>query len=148
MNKIYLKEKNGVKELSKRLNGGCWNGCKQFVNNDASTMIFEKKTVAFEEHGQVGTCNLICRASTLLVMVFGASIICDHGADGEKGVYCCLLWSELLTSFLPIGLSKVLEMFDKYALFPISDLAMSSLKTASSLFFFSRLLLAHFDLVI
>ncbi|KAJ6366197.1 hypothetical protein OIU77_002720 [Salix suchowensis] len=56
----------------------------QDVNNDASTMIFEKKTVAFEEHGQVGTCNLICRASTLLVMVFGASKICDHGADGEK----------------------------------------------------------------
>jgi hypothetical protein len=28
LNKIYLKEKNGVKELRKRLIGGCWNGCK------------------------------------------------------------------------------------------------------------------------
>jgi hypothetical protein len=86
-------------------------------------------------------------------MVFGASKTCDHGTDGEKGVDFCLLWSELLTSFLPVGLSKVLEMFDKYALFPLSDLAMSSLKTASSFiiflsFYFSRKLLAHFYLVI
>ena len=123
------------------------------MNNDASNMIFEKKAVAFEEHVQVGICNLSCRASTLLVMVFGASKTCDHGTDGEKGVDFCLLWSELLTSFLPVGLSKVLEMFDKYALFPLSDLAMSSLKTASSFiiflsFYFSRKLLAHFYLVI
>ncbi|KAJ6908166.1 hypothetical protein NC651_018569 [Populus alba x Populus x berolinensis] len=87
------------------------------VNNDASNMIFEKKAVAFEEHGQVGICNLSCRVSTLLVMVFGASKTCDHGTHGEKGVDCCFLWSELLTSFLPAGLSKlevdfVIEKFD------------------------------------
>ncbi|KAJ6916999.1 hypothetical protein NC652_019408 [Populus alba x Populus x berolinensis] len=56
------------------------------VNNDASNMIFEKKAVAFEEHGQVGICNLSCRVSTLLVMVFGASKTCDHGTHGEEGL--------------------------------------------------------------
>jgi hypothetical protein len=54
------------------------------VNSDASTMIFEEKVVAFEEHGQVGMCNLSCRTSTLLMMGFGSSEMCDHVADGTR----------------------------------------------------------------
>ncbi|KAJ6929296.1 hypothetical protein NC652_013237 [Populus alba x Populus x berolinensis] len=66
-------------------------------------MIFEEKVVAFEEHGQVGMCNLSCRTSTLLMMGFGSSEMCDHVADGTR-VY--------------IAAFCVLEIFDKYALFP------------------------------
>lgn len=84
MNEIYLKERNGVKEFGKRLIGGRWNRCVQDVNSDASTMIFEEKVVAFEEHGQVGMCNLSCRTSTLLMMGFGSSEMCDHVADGTR----------------------------------------------------------------